>query len=873
MSAAPPTAEHRRLSADRESPVPPWRLWGCYVSDRAWGTVREDYSPNGDAWRFISHDHARSKAYRWGEDAIAGLCDRYQLLVFGPAFWNGADPMLKERLFGLTPEQGNHGEDVKECYFYVDNTPTHSYMRMLYKYPHAAFPYERLVAENARRGPGAPEFELADTGVFDRNEYFDIVIEYAKASPEDVSVRIEAFNRGDRDSELHLIPQLWFRNTWSWGAARGPQPVISLASNDAKGIVLCADDSAAEPLEDGTFEYSLGEGFLIAPPGGEPLFTDNETNAPVVWGPGARSASPYTKDAFHRYIVNGEAAVNPMHTGTKAGVHYRATVRAGGSVVWRFRISPDRESSLVGVDYVVQQRRAEADEFYDLVHPPRASNDERFVQRQALAGMLWSKQVYLFDVRRWLDGDNPAEPPPSERRSHRNAHWRHLSSTRILSVPDKWEYPFFAAWDLAFQSVALALVDVEFAKQNLSALLSEQLQHPNGQIPASESEFSDNNLPVHAWACWHVYSLEKERTSHGDRLFLERAFHKLLVNFTWWANRVDSQGLNVFEGGLIAFDDLAFVHPAENGATRIVREQSDGTGWMALNCLSMMRIALELAAENHAYEALATKFLQHFAGISAAMANIGGRGHHLWDDDDGFFYGVLRFPDGGFAKVGVRSLAGLVPLFAIETIDERTLRAAPAFQADVNWLMNNRPALVRKCPSDKRGGSGRHLFSIVDGAQLERLLARICDPDEFLSVGGIRSLSKHHADHPFIFGPTQVRYEPGEATDRTNGNSNWRGPVWLPTTFLLIESLAKFGRRDRARELADRFIALFTRDGEGRRRIFGDASKFHTDPFWRDQLLFHEYFHGDTGAGLGASHHTGCTALIASVIDEWRREI
>ena len=891
------TAEHRRLAEPSDGPVAAWRKWGCYVSDRAWGTVREDYSANGDAWNFVTHDHARSKAFRWGEDAIAGLCDRYQLLVFAPVFWNGRDPILKERFFGVTSSEGNRGEDVKEYYFYLDNTPTHSYMRMLYKYPQTEFPYRRLVDENRSRGGRGMEFELLDTGVFDGGRYFDIVIEYAKAGPEDICVRIEAFNRGPVDADLHLLPHLWFRNTWRWSPDGGPEPRLAVdrgAGNAAGGIAIVADDRAANPLPNLPFEYRLGERWLYGPAGGTPLFTNNETNGPATWGDGAPSASPYTKDAFHRYVVNGEAgAVNPEAVGTKASIQYRASVPAGGSTIWRFRLAPRLiPAALDAVDSSVSQRRLEADEFYNAVHPPRITADERLVQRQALAGMLWTKAIYLFDVGRWLDGDNPAAPPPASRVGIRNTHWRHLNSMRILSLPDKWEYPWFAAWDLAFHCVVLSLVDPAFAKENLRLLLFEQFQHPNGQLPAYEWEFSDLNPPVHAWACWRVYSIEKARTGQSDRAFLERCFHKLLINFAWWVNKVDSQGMNVFEGGFLGLDNITVVDRSEKLRDGAILEQSDATGWMGFFCLGMMRIALELARDNQTYEMMATKFFQHFVYISGAMKKMGGRDYQLWDEQDGFFYDVLRYPGGRFNKFRVRSLVGLIPLYAIEIIDEADVAELPSFLTDVRWFLRNRPDLVgQACFSTESGGSVRHVLSIVDKHQLERVLQRLWDPEEFLSVGGTRSLSKYHERQPFAFGGGEVRYEPAEADVKIKGgNSNWRGPIWFPTSFLLIESLVNFDRAydssmrvrvpesqtpmtpgEMAHEIAERMIGLFTRDSHGRRRIFGGTDTFQHDPHWRDLLLFHEYFHGDNGAGLGASHQTGWTGLVANLIDEWRR--
>src|SRR2546422_3088153 len=657
----PQTREHSRLR-ENTGAVPVWRRWGPYVSERSWGTVREDYSPDGSAWDYLTHDQARSKAYRWGEDGLAGICDRYQILVFSLAIWNGRDPILKERAFGLVPSQGNHGEDVKEYYFYLDNTPTHSYMKYLYKYPQAEFPYQQLVEENRRRGGQGPEYELLDTGVFDEDRYFDVFVEYAKASPDDICIRIEACNHGPEAAPLHIIPHLWFRNTWAWSDPPGPEPRITLGTEGRGFLSLVADDSTADPPSNLEFEYRLGPRYLYSEAGGMPLFTDNETNMPKVYGPWAVNRKPYAKDGFHRHIVKGEQTVNPGFVGTKACVQYLRQVPAGGSVVLRLRLAPEQmKAPFKDADKVMATRRAEADEFYEVIHPPKATEDERRVQRQAFAGMLWSKQSYLFDVNHWLDGDNPNWPPPASRTTIRNMHWRHLNSMRIISMPDKWEYPWFAAWDLAFHTIPLTLVDPEFAKEQLWLLLFEQFQHANGQIPAYEWEFSDLNPPVHAWALWRVYNMDRIRSGKADRHFLERCFHKLLINFAWWINKVDTRGNNVFEGGFLGLDNITVVDRSEKLPHGAVLEQSDGTGWMGMFCLNMMRIALELAKENRVYEGLALKFFQHYVYIGAAMKRMGGRNYDLWDDEDGFFYDILRYPDGSFTNFRVPSLAGPVP--------------------------------------------------------------------------------------------------------------------------------------------------------------------------------------------------------------------
>lgn len=884
----PRSQEHSRLAETYVGAESPWRKWGPYVSDRSWGGVREDYGADGDAWRFSTHDHARSKVYRWGEDGIAGICDRYQLLVFALAFWNGRDPFLKERMFGLSPNEGNHGEDVKDYWFHLDNTPTHSYMRMLYKYSQGEFPYRRLIEENQRRA-GQPEFELLDTGIFDDDCYFDVFMEYAKKSPEDICIRIEAFNRGPDSAELHLLPHLWFRNTWSWTHPRSSEPIIKPGDRGKEYVTLVADDSTAKPLQNIQLQYALGRRYLYAQGGGELLFTDNETNASLLYGPSELNCSPYVKDAFHRYIVNSEQCVNPEKSGTKSCVHYQWAVPAGRSVVLRLRLTEqDTANPLRDVDKVVEQRRKEADEFYECIHPPNATAEEKMIQRRAFAGLLWSKQIYLFDVNRWLEGDSI--PPPEAHKRIRNIHWRHLNSMRVVTMPDKWEFPWFAAWDLAFQCTTLSLVDPEFAKENLLALLFEQFQHPNGQIPACEWEFSDLNPPVHAWAAWRVYQNEKVATGKGDRAFLEKCLHKLLMNFAWWVNRVDRTGNNVFEGGFLGMDNITVMDRSERFAGGSVLEQSDGTGWMGFFCLYMMRACLELANSDRAYELLATKFFEHFIYIGAAMKKMGGRDYQLWDEQDGFFYDILRLPDGNFKKFRLRSMVGLIPLYAVEVLNREDLEPNPEFFGNVEWFIKNRPDLVGNACYSVKGQ--RYVLSIVDSGQFARVLEYVWNPDEFLSPHGVRSISKYHEQHPFGFGGESVGYEPRESAVRIKGgNSNWRGPVWFPTNYLLIRTLVKFSYalgpdfavRTKASdgefvtplaiaaELADRLIGIFRRNKSGQRPCFGNYRKFQEDPHWRDHLLFNEYFHGDTGAGLGASHQTGWTSLVANLIQEWRQ--
>ena len=882
------TAEHSRLHEPFTGPVQPWRKWGPYVSARSWGSVREDYSVDGRAWDYFPHNHARSKAYRWGEDGIAGICDRYQLLIFAMALWNERDPILKERMFGLSGPEGNHGEDVKEYWFYLDNTPTHSYMRMLYKYPQREFPYSQLLEENRRR-QGESEFELLDTGIFDDNRYFDVFVEYAKASAEDICIRIEAINRGPETAPLHLIPQLWFRNTWAWTQPRGPEPRIVRGPESAAFTSLHIDGSNVESPPNLQFRYSLGSYYLYSAVTAELLFTNNETNYSRIYGHPAANHSPYVKDAFHRRIIHGEQCTHPL-SGTKAAFHSKFEVPSQGSIVLRLRLTPTSlESPLADVDATLQRRQEEANEFYNAIHPPKATEEEKMIQRRALAGMLWSKQIYLFDVDRWIKGDDAFPSPPKERTNGRNAHWRHLNSMRILSMPDTWEFPWFAAWDLAFHCVTLALVDVQFAKENLWALLFEQFQHPSGQIPGCEWEFSDINPPVHAWAVWRVYQREKLEKGEGDTPFLEKCLHKLLINFAWWVNRVDREGNNVFEGGFLGLDNVTVIDRSEKLPGGAVLEQCDATGWMAFFCLSLMRIALELARLNYSYEILATKFFQHFIYIGAAMRRMGARDHQLWDEEDGFFYDVLRLADGFFQKFRLRSMVGLIPFYAVEILEPEDLGPHPEFLANLKWFLKNRLDLVGS--TCQALGDDRYLLSIPDTEQSRRLLQLIGDSSEFLSPYGLRSLSRFHERHPFCFGGHSVGYEPGESNARLKGgNSNWRGPVWFPTSFLLIRTLLKLNRAlgtrlsvdlpgftepvtplQLAQAITDRLMSLFKLNSENHRPCFGRQRMFESDPYWRDCLLFNEFYHAETGQGLGASHQTGWTGLIANLIDEWRR--
>ena len=885
--------EKKRLDAIKNEQAN-WQRWGPYLSERSWGTVREDYSADGDAWGYLSHDMARSKAYRWGEDGIGAISDRYQLLNFSLALWNGNDPILKERLFGLTPHEGNHGEDVKEYYFYLDSTPTHSYMKFLYKYPQAEYPYQDLIDENKSRDGQGEEYELLDTGVFEEDRYFDVYMEYAKQNEEDIAIRITVHNRGPEDADIHLIPNLWFRNIWAWGDERLDEPVIKKGRKtaNAKHIHIEADDSDASGLQNLPFEYKLGKRYLYADNDGEVMFTDNETNMRRLYGDDADDGRKFVKDAFHRYIVNGEKSINTKNTGTKAGIHFTRNVKAGGSTVVKLRLTDKAtKDPLDDIDAIVDARLKDADEFYAEVHPPKASDDEKNIQRQAFAGLMWTKQNYIFDVQRWLEGDNSKMPPPESRKTIRNHHWRHLNSMRILSMPDKWEYPWFAAWDLAFHTVPITLIDPEFAKDQLWLMLFEQFQHPNGQIPAYEWEFSDLNPPVHAWAVWRVYNMDKYRSGKPDREFLQKCFHKLLINFAWWINKVDAEGNNVFEGGFLGLDNITVFDRSEELPGGAKLEQSDATGWMGMFCLNLMRIALELAKDNPVYEGLATKYFQHYIYVGAAMKQMGNRNYNLWDEEDGFFYDVLRYPDESFHKLRVRSLVGLIPLFAVERLERKKIKSYGDFTSSFDWFIKNRQDVVQHvCNRVTTKTSDTHILTIVNESQLKRILERMWDENEFMSEFGLRSLSKYHEKNPFVLGENTVGYEVGEAVCKLKGgNSNWRGPIWFPTSFLMIESLRKLdtaygdllkikmdnGKEvtagDMAERLANGMINIFTRNKQGRRAVYGNVEKFQTDPLWKDHILFYEYFHGDKGIGLGASHQTGWTALVASLIDEWRR--
>lgn len=875
------SAEHQRLADNNQTPIPQWVKWGPYVAERSWGTVREDYSQHGDAWHHFPYSEAHKKVYRWGDDGIAGWCDRYQVLLFSPAFWNGKDPILKERLYGLSFFDGNHGEDVKENYYYLDGTPTHSYMKYLYKYPQAEFPYQQLTETSKNRSLSDPEYELNDTGVFDENRYFDIFIEYAKDSAEDIFIRIEAFNRGPDPAPLHILPHLWFRNQWSWGESLLPPPQIENGS-EKETSCLIADDSKLISPPNLPFDYHLGKRYLYGTKGGKPLFTNNEN---------ASKDPLFCKDSFHRAIINKENCINPKEIGTKACLHYFfESVPAGGSAVVELRLT-DRAHPhpLKEIDSVIKKRRKEADDFYHALHPPTATDDEKRVQRQAIAGMLWSKQYYMYDVDLWFQGDNPQTPPPTERQTIRNMHWRHLNSMRILSMPDKWEYPWFAAWDLAFHSLTFGLVDIEFAKEQLWYLLFDQFQHPNGAVPAYEWEFSDLNPPVQAWAALRLYSMQKKQTGTEDRHFLKKCFLKLLMNFAYWVNKVDSCGSNVFEGGFLGLDNIALIDRSEGLGEGVTLKQSDGTGWMALFSLNLMRMALELAKEDRSFEALATKFFQHFVYVAHAMKNMGDKKYTMWNEQDGFFYDVLVYPDGHFSQFRVRSLVGLIPLFAVDILSEKELDQFPNFKSEFLWFLKNREGLTKECAAPITTSEGTHyVLSLVTPNHLERVLKYVWDPAEFRSEFGLRSLSKFHESFPFIYKSMQVGYEPAESYHRVKGgNSNWRGPIWFPTSYLLIDSLKIFARAyggdfkiqigkeppvnldEMASSFAKRMISLFTLSSANRRPFWGSEFKFSADPHFKDLILFNEYFHGDTGKGLGANHQTGWTGLVANLINDF----
>jgi hypothetical protein len=881
------TQEELRLRASREKQVP-WKKWGPYLSERQWGTVREDYSPGGDAWDYFTHDQARSRAYRWGEDGLAGISDAKQRLCFAVALWNGTDPILKERIFGLTNSEGNHGEDVKEYYFYLDSTPTHSYMKYLYKYPQQAYPYNELIQQNRQRSRYEFEYELIDTGIFDDNRYFDVEVEYAKQSPEDLLIQITAHNRGPKKATLHVLPTLWFRNTW-WMAEDPQRP--ELRAVDGKKQMAAV--TASHP--------TLGDYTLYVEGDVPLLFTENETNQERVFG--LPNPTPYVKDGIHEYIIHGrKEAVNPARVGTKVSAVYALEIAPGRSEVVRLRLTenpPARQQKAspqgtpfgAGFTKIMDERRGEADAFYKAIIPPRVKKEEAAVMRQALAGMLWTKQFYIYDVNAWLQ-QHGIDPGAGRRAPLRNVQWFHMLNEDIISMPDKWEYPWFAAWDLAFHTIALSLVDLDFAKDQLTLMLDELYLHPNGQIPAYEWNFGDVNPPVHAWATYFLYTLEKQARGQGDLLFLEQSFHNLALNFTWWVNRKDRTGSNVFEGGFLGLDNIGVFDRSSPLPTGGNLEQADGTAWMALFSQNMLQIALELAANDPVYEEAATKYLEHFLWISAAMDRIGEHQDEMWDEEDGFFYDLLRFPDGSATRLKVRSMVGLLPLCATTVIPQAVVQRYPRLIERVTRFVERHPHLVGTiAPPGELGLNNRHLLSILNREKLGRVLGRMLDENEFLSPYGIRALSRYHADHPYVYSmdgsDLRVGYLPAESdSGMFGGNSNWRGPIWMPVNVLIIRALLNLyayygdgfkiecptgsGKQmnlfEVSEEISRRLANIYLRDKSGRRPVYGGTKKFQTDPHWRDHLLFYEYFHGDNGAGLGASHQTGWTGLIARLI-------
>jgi hypothetical protein len=875
------TNEQGRLNDSREKGVP-WKKWGPYLSERQWGTVREDYSEDGNAWNYFSHDQARSRAYRWGEDGLAGISDDKQQLCFAIALWNGRDPILKERLFGLTNSEGNHGEDVKEYYFYLDSTPTHSYMKYLYKYPQQEFPYRTLAETNGRRSREDLEYELLDTGVFDADRYFDVFVEYAKGDPEDLLIRVSVHNRGPETAELHLLPTLWFRNTWSWEEGASKPAIHKLK----EATLLASHDQ-------------LGDRTLQCDGNPELLFTENESNASRLWG--QSNPSPYVKDAFHNYVISGDQhAVNASKAGTKAAAHYRLEVPAVGSKVVRLRLSAKPPADPFGTfDQVFAARLAEANEFYDRITPPSLSNDERRVHRQALAGMLWSKQYYYFDLDRWLEEHEAHPLTGSGQKSVRNTEWFHMLNSDVISMPDKWEYPWYAAWDLAFHTIALSLVDFDFAKDQLLLMLRNLYSHPNGQIPAYEWNFSDVNPPVHAWATLFLYNIEKE-LGRADLRFLERSFQGLMLNFNWWVNRKDPQGKNVFAGGFLGLDNIGVFDRSAQLPTGGHLDQADGTAWMAFYCQNMLEIALILTEYDSMYEDVAYRFVEHFVWITYAMDRIGENHDEMWDSKEGFFYDLLHFPNGDAMRLKVRSMVGLLPLCASTVLEAQGILVRyPRLLELIELFKKRHPDLLKHiAPADGEfvGYAERRLLSVCSKEKVERILAYMLDENEFFGPYGIRSLSKYHLEHPFLFNLNgqefKVQYLPAESNNGMfGGNSNWRGPVWMPVNVLLIRGLMNlyqfygddfkvecptgsgnfmtlFGV---AREIARRLSSIFLRDENGKRPVYGGTKKFQEDPHWKDYILFYEYFHADNGAGLGASHQTGWTGVIARSLDSFAR--
>ena len=853
---------------------PEWKRWGSYVSDRQWGTVREDYSANGDAWNYTTHDMARSKAWRWGEEGIAGISDDKQQLCFALALWNKRDACVKERFFGLNNQQGNHGEDVKELYYYLDATPTHSYMKMLYKYPQQEFPYEWLKQENARRNRQQPEFELMDTGIFNNDKYFDVFVEYAKATPDDILIKITIHNRANEDASLHVLPTVWFRNTWSWGR-HDYKPVLNKLADDTIGITH--DKLAITHL------YCEGEGSM--------LFCDNETNTRRLYN--FDNNQPYPKDGIVDHIIHGKKSVNPDLKGTKAAINYLVDIPAGGSCTIRLRLGGKKEDNAFSdFDTLFAQRLTEADAFYAGLQDAISDEDEKRIHRQAISGMLWNKQFYSYKVQQWFDGDPAMPSPPEQRLKGRNADWKQLNNEHIISVPDKWEFPWYAAWDLGFHCVTIGMVDPDFAKQQLLLLTEEWYMHPSGMLPAYEWSLGDANPPIHAGAVFRIFRLDAKAKGVKDYVFLESLFHKLLINFTWWVNRKDEEGNNIFEGGFLGLDNIGVFDRSAPLPQGVVAEQADATSWMAMYALNMLHISLELATYNKAYTGMATKFFEHFLYIAGAMASMGKNNTGLWDEEDEFFYDQIKVNEKQIVKLKVKSMVGLIPLFAVEVITKETLDANPVFAERMNWFLRHRPDLAMLVSRwYEEGTADTHLLGLLGGHRMKRLLSHMLDETEFLSDYGIRSLSKRYEKQPYsirVNGTTlTVPYVPGDSdSDMYGGNSNWRGPVWMPMNFLLIESLRKYHfyysddfkieyptasghyltLREVGNEIACRLLRIFKRDEQGKRAVFGDNDKLQHDPHFKDYILFHEYFHGDSGKGLGASHQTGWTGLIANMI-------
>ena len=867
------------MSSEKERlQIPDWKNWGPYLSERQWGTVREDYSADGQAWTYTTHDMAASKAWRWGEEGIGGFSDKRQRLCFAVGLWNKKDPILKERMFGLNNYEGNHGEDVKELYYYLDSSPTHSYMKMLYKYPQEAYPYNWLVEENRRRTRLDPEFELIDTGIFNDDKYFDVFIEYAKGGINDILVRITVHNRGKEAASLNILPTLWFRNTWSWGP------------DDYKPQMMSSNQGNV------TIEHrDLGEYELYADETDIHLFCENETNIPRLYG-GEKSG--YFKDGVQEFLVHGHQQAINYEQGTKVVLNYDKTIAGGGSVTVRLRLSDSVEgNAFADFDSIFSDRIRETNEFYTDLQHDMPNEDEKLVQRQAFAGMLWNKQLYYYNVEDWLKGDARQPPPPAERMKGRNHEWTHVNNSNIISMPDKWEYPWYAAWDLAFHCLLFAVIDSDFAKHQLLLLTHDWYMHPNGQLPAYEWSFSDTNPPVHAWAAYRVYEIEKRNNGgKGDITFLETVFHRLLINFTWWVNRKDAEGNNIFEGGFLGMDNIGLFDRSNTQLPNGGRlEQADGTSWMATYCLNLMRIALELSMANPVYQDMANKFFEHFLHIAGAMASIGTGTDGLWDNDDEFFYDTIRMPGDASIRLKIRSMVGLAPLFAVEVIDDHVMQALPEFAKRLNYLLEKRPDLAALVSRWHEKGSGqKHLLSLLRGHRVKRLLCRMLDETEFLSDYGLRSVSKYHEQHPYVLKVDgqvlTIKYTPAESDNALfGGNSNWRGPIWMPVNFLIIESLQRFhiyygddfkveyptgsGKMltlfEISNELSKRLSAIFLRNAKGVRPVFGQQEKLQQDPHFRDYILFHEYFHGDNGKGLGASHQTGWTGLVAKLLLPW----